>query len=127
MATYQTRIKGDRLYHAISEGYGAPIELFGFTKEGETPMSLVTIALTSCITMCVQGYFTRFHQKKMVAILADTSYDDGVFKVQVRIAHALDQTMVSEILAYVDEQCRVKKILRDDLVYEISLEENHDI
>ncbi|MDU5661687.1 MAG: OsmC family peroxiredoxin, partial [Streptococcus sp.] len=36
---YQTIIKGDKPYHSFSEGYGAPVELFGYTEDGETPMS----------------------------------------------------------------------------------------
>ena len=41
---YQTTIKGDKRFHSLSEGYGAPVELFGYTEDGETPMSLVNIA-----------------------------------------------------------------------------------
>ena len=36
---YQTTIKGDKRFHSLSEGYGAPVELFGYTEDGETPMS----------------------------------------------------------------------------------------
>ncbi len=46
---YQTTIKGDKRFHSLSEGYGAPVELFGYTEDGETPMSLVNIALASCV------------------------------------------------------------------------------
>ncbi|MGV3011038.1 OsmC family protein [Streptococcus thoraltensis] len=127
MASYQTKVKGDKLYHSVSEGYGAPIELFGFPKDGETPMSLVNIALASCVTMCVQGYFARFHQETVVASLVDSSYDEGNFKVLIGIDRSLDDKIIGEILAYIDEQCRVKRILRDDLTYNISLVENHDI
>ena len=45
----QTTIKGDKRFHSLSEGYGAPVELFGYTEDGETPMSLVNIALASCV------------------------------------------------------------------------------
>lgn len=38
---YQTTIKGDKRFHSLSEGYGAPVELFGYTEDGETPMSLL--------------------------------------------------------------------------------------
>ena len=33
---YQTTIKGDKRFHSLSEGYGAPVELFGYTEDGET-------------------------------------------------------------------------------------------
>ncbi|MGT2832118.1 peroxiredoxin [Streptococcus halotolerans] len=127
MASYQTKVKGDKLYHSVSEGYGAPIELFGFPKDGETPMSLVNIALASCVTMCVQGYFARFHQETVVASLVDSSYDDGHFNVLISINHNLDDKMIGDILAYIDDQCRVKSILRDDLIYNIRLVENRDL
>lgn len=124
---YQTKVKGDKLYHTISEGYGQSVELFGFTKDGETPMSLVNIALASCVTMCVQGYFARFHQKTVLASLVDSTYDKGNFNLKIGIAHELDEEMKDAILTYIDQQCRVKKILREDLVYDISLEEAYDI
>ncbi|CAM2751579.1 putative ribosomal protein [Streptococcus acidominimus] len=124
---YQTKVKGDKLYHTVSEGYGQSVELFGFTKDGETPMSLVNIALAACVTMCVQGYFARFHQETVLASLVDSTYDEGNFKVTISVAHKLDEDMKVAILAYIDEQCRVKKILREDLIYDISLEEAYDI
>ncbi|ESV53697.1 peroxiredoxin [Streptococcus agalactiae LMG 14747] len=124
---YQTKVKGDKLYHTVSEGYGQSVELFGFTKDGETPMSLVNIALAACVTMCVQGYFARFHQETVLASLVDSTYDEGNFKVTISVAHKLDEDIKVAILAYIDEQCRVKKILREDLVYDISLEEAYDI
>ena len=40
---YQTTVKGDKRFHSLSEGYGAPVELFGYTDDGETPMSLVNM------------------------------------------------------------------------------------
>lgn len=48
---YQITIKGDKRFHSLSEGYGSPVELFGYTEYGETPVSLVNIALASCVTM----------------------------------------------------------------------------
>lgn len=124
---YQTKVKGDRLYHTVSEGYGQSVELFGFTKDGETPMSLVNIALAACVTMCVQGYFARFHQETVLASLVDSTYDEGNFNLKFGIAHELDEDMKAAILTYIDQQCRVKKILREDLIYDISLEEAYDI
>ncbi|MGV3061229.1 OsmC family peroxiredoxin [Streptococcus hyovaginalis] len=124
---YQTKVKGDKLYHTVSEGYGQSVELFGFTKDGETPMSLVNIALASCVTMCVKGYFARFHQETVVSSLVDSTYDKGNFNLKIGIAHELDEEMKAAILTYIDQQCRVKKILREDLVYDISLEEAYDI
>ncbi len=127
VSVYQIKVKGDKLYHTVSEGYGQSVELFGFTKDGETPMSLVNIALASCVTMCVQGYFARFHQETVVSSLVDSTYDKGNFNLKIGIAYELDEEMKAAILTYIDQQCRVKKILREDLVYDISLEETYDI
>ena len=65
---YQTTIKGDKRFHSLSEGYGAPVELFGYTEDGETPMSLVNIALASCLTMCLQSYFAKYQGIEELAI-----------------------------------------------------------
>ena len=65
---YQTTIKGDKRFHSLSEGYGAPVELFGYTEDGETPMSLVNIALASCVTMCLQSYFAKYQGIEELAI-----------------------------------------------------------
>ena len=43
---YQTKITGNRLYHTVSKGYGDSVTLFGKTDQGETPMSLLVIALS---------------------------------------------------------------------------------
>ena len=33
---YQTTIKGDKRFHSVSEGYGAPVELLAIRKMGST-------------------------------------------------------------------------------------------
>lgn len=122
---YQTKIFGDRLYHCHSEGYGSSVELFGFTKDGETPMSLVSIALGSCITMCIQAYFARLHQKTVVATVADVTHDEqnDSFKLLIRIQYScLSSDMKIAILDYINEHCHVKQILRSDIVYDIQIE-----
>ncbi|CYU81956.1 OsmC-like protein [Streptococcus suis] len=50
---YQTTVKGEGLFQALSQGYGEPVRAFGVTEQGETPVSLVNIGLAACITMCV--------------------------------------------------------------------------
>ena len=32
---YQTTIKGDKRFHSLSEGYGAPVELLAIRKMGK--------------------------------------------------------------------------------------------
>lgn len=118
---YQTMIKGDRLYHTVSEGYGEAVELFGFTEEGETPMSLVNLALASCVTMCVQGYFARKEGLKELEVTTMAGFEDEVFSIQIALPTSLSEQKEAELLAYVDQFCRVKKLLRDDLVIRITL------
>ena len=96
---YQTTIKGDKRYHSFSEGYGAPVELFGYTEDGETPMSWVNIALAFCITMCLTSYF----------------------KLKIHLPENLAIENEDKLLAFVDEFCRVKKLFREDIVVDISL------
>ncbi|MCU9534060.1 OsmC family protein [Streptococcus sp. CSL10205-OR2] len=118
---YQTKIIGDRLFHVKSEGYGDSVELFGVKQQGETPMSLVNIALGSCITMCVQGYFKKHHHLNEVPIEVSSSYEDDHFSLTVAIHHPYNQEESGAILAYIDDYCRVKKLLRDDVKVDISL------
>lgn len=120
---YQTKIIGDSLYHATSAGYGQGIELFGAVENGETPMSLVNIALASCVTMCVQGYFWKEHKLNKVAIETDCQYEEGVFQLQVAIDYPLTPTLKEEILAYAAEFCRVKKLFREDILVEMTIAE----
>lgn len=118
---YQTIIKGDKRYHSLSEGYGAPVELFGYTEDGETHMSLVNIALASCVTMCLQSYFAKFQGKEELAIQVDSSYEEGHFKLKIHLPEDLIIENEDKLLAFVDEFCRVKKLFREDIVVDISL------
>lgn len=118
---YQTKIIGDRLFHVTSEGYGDSVELFGVKQQGETPMSLVNIALGSCIAMCVQGYFKKNHHLNEVPIEVSSSYEDNHFSLTVAIHHSYNQEESGAILAYIDDYCSVKKLLRNDIKIDISL------
>ena len=103
---YQTTIKGDKRFHSLSEGYGAPVELFGYTEDGETPMSLVNIALASCVTMCLQSYFAKYQ---------------GIEELAIHLPEDLILEKEQELLAFVDDFCRVKKLFREDIQVDISL------
>ena len=102
---YQTTIKGDKPYHSLSEGYGAPVELFGYTEDGETPMSLVNIALASCVTMCLQSYFAKFQEKEELAIRVDSSYEESHFKLKIHLPKDLNSDNEQEILSFLDTYC----------------------
>ncbi|TWS95331.1 OsmC family protein [Streptococcus sp. sy018] len=112
---YQTKIIGQDLYRVRSEGYGTSVELLGQTKDGETPMSLLNIALAGCITMCVQGYFYRYHKEKQVPVTVDSRYEADLFQVRVNLPEALEASEQDKLSAYIDKHCRVKKLLREDL------------
>ena len=125
---YQTTIKGDKRFHSLSEGYGAPVELFGYTEDGETPMSLVNIALASCVTMCLQSYFAKYQGIEELAIQVDSNYEEGHFTLAIHLPENLILENEQELLAFVDnyyfDSIRIKnggaqprkavKILQDD-------------
>ncbi|MGT2906413.1 OsmC family protein [Streptococcus dentiloxodontae] len=118
---YQTQVFGDYLYHTTSAGYGDTITLFGDTKDGETPMSLVTIALSSCVTMCAQGYFARYYQIKEIPIQLKASFEDMLFKIDLTIDYPLTEQMIAELNDYIDRNCRVKKLLKEELVIALTI------
>ncbi|WP_161980032.1 OsmC family protein [Streptococcus sp. S784/96/1] len=120
---YQTKITGDKLYHAVSSGYGTPVETFGTTDDGETPMSLLVIALSSCVTMCVQGYYKRRHGLESLKMETHTSYDDGKFELTIQLpAQLLAETNQEALRDYADRYCRVKSLLREDVIVSMMFE-----
>lgn len=120
---YQATIKGDRLYHALSEGYGQEVETFGTIDEGETPMSLLNIALGSCVTMCVQGYYKRYQQIETLQTEVLTSYDKEHFDITIAIADKLDAAKEEAILNYVNQFCRVKALIKEEVTFCYQLKE----
>ncbi len=120
---YQTKITGDKLYHAVSSGYGSPIETFGFVEKGETPMSLLVIALSSCVTMCIQGYYKRKHGLERFDMETVASYDDGTFELTIQLpAQLLAETNQEALRDYADRYCRVKSLLREDVIVSMMFE-----
>ncbi|MGT2829850.1 OsmC family protein [Streptococcus hillyeri] len=120
---YQTKITGDRLYHALSSGYGEPVETFGVIDEGETPMSLLVIALSSCVTMCVQGYYKRMHGLERFKMETLASYDDGKFELNIQLpAQLLSETDQEALRDYANRHCRVKQLLRENVTVSMTFE-----
>lgn len=97
---YQITIKGDKRFHSLSEGYEAPVELFGYTEDGETPVSLVNITLASCVTMCLQSYFSNYQEIEELAIQVDSSYEEGHFKLDIHLPKDLNSDNEQEILSF---------------------------
>ncbi|BAM60861.1 salt-stress induced protein [Streptococcus dysgalactiae subsp. equisimilis RE378] len=119
---YQTKITGNCLYHTVSKGYGDSVTLFGKTDQGETPMSLLVIALSSCVTMCVQGFYHRQFQQDTLAVSVEASYEEEVFELLVRIDDVLDDKKKADLLAYIGTYCRVKQLLKPEVTVTITLE-----
>lgn len=120
---YDSRVEGQRLFEVTSQGYGQPITTFGVTDKGETPMSLVNIALASCVTMCVQGYFAKWQSRKDIRIATDSSYREGNFTLTVQLEEDLTPELEADLRAYVAERCRVKQLFREELTVQISFEQ----
>lgn len=112
---YQTKILGDRLYHAKSKGHSQPVETFGTTDEGETPMSLLNISLASCVTMCIQGYYKRQEGIEEMAVSVDATYEDEIFNLLIEIDLKLTESDKENLIDYINRFCRVKKLLRSDI------------
>lgn len=120
---YDSRVEGQGLFEVTSQGYGQPITTFGVTDKGETPMSLVNIALASCVTMCVQGYFAKWQSRKDIRIATDSSYREGRFTLTVQLEEELTPQLEAEVRAYVAERCRVKQLFREEVAVQISFEQ----
>lgn len=112
---YQTIVKGDALFQATSAGYGNPITSFGLTEKGETPVSLVNIALAACVTMCVQGYYASQENNKTIPVQVESQLENDRFDLTIAIAEAVSSEKQAAILTYVDKKCNVKVLLREDL------------
>ncbi|WP_423105230.1 OsmC family protein [Avibacterium avium] len=116
---YQTEIRGDYLYHTKSKGYGAEIELFGVTDDGETPMSLLNIALASCVTMCVQSYFKTYEKMDELSLKTESHYDDRTFIITVHMKVQLSRQEQDQLIAFIKQKCRVSKLLAPDVAIKI--------
>ncbi len=117
---YQTTVKGEGLFQALSQGYGEPVRTFGVTEKGETPVSLVNIGLAACVTMCVQGYYASQEGNKTMPVQVESRLDNQRFEVLIGIGESVSAQKQKEILAYVEKKCKVKALLREDLQFETS-------
>ncbi|MBL6538946.1 OsmC family protein [Streptococcus suis] len=116
---YQTTVSGESLFQAISQGYGEPVRTFGVTEKGETPVSLVNIGLAACVTMCVQGYYASQEGNKTMPVQVSSQLEDRQFEVSIRLAEKVSEEKQASILAYVEQKCKVKALLSDDISFDI--------
>ncbi|HFU4222822.1 TPA: OsmC family protein [Streptococcus suis] len=119
---YQTTVKGEGLFQARSQGYGDPVRTFGVTDKGETPVSLVNIGLAACVTMCVQGYYASQEGNKTMPVQVACQLEDGKFDLKIALAEQVSAEKQAAILAYVDQKCRVKALLREDISYHVEFD-----
>ncbi|NQI70229.1 OsmC family peroxiredoxin [Streptococcus suis] len=119
---YQTIVKGEGLFQALSQGYGDPVRTFGVTDKGETPVSLVNIGLAACVTMCVQGYYASQEGNKTMPVQVACQLEDGKFDLKIALAEQVSAEKQAAILAYVDQKCRVKALLREDISYHVEFD-----
>ena len=56
-------------------------------------MSLVNIALASCVTMCLQSYFAKYQGIEELAIQVDSNYEEDHFT----LANHLPEDLILEM------------------------------
>ncbi|MEW6856941.1 OsmC family peroxiredoxin [Streptococcus iniae] len=112
---YHHHIYGDRLFHTRSNGYGTSVELFGSTENGEIPMSLMNIALASCVTMCVQSFWKHTFGDNQARIETSIDYEEGGFYLNVTLPALLTQHLENALRDFVAQKCRVKQLLAKDV------------
>ncbi|HFH9837439.1 TPA: OsmC family peroxiredoxin [Streptococcus suis] len=117
---YQTIVKGEKLFQAVSQGYGEPVRTFGVTEQGETPVSLVNIGLAACVTMCVQGYYASQEGNKTMPVQVSSQLNNRNLVLNIGLTETISQEKKEAILAYVEQKCKVKALLSDTLQYEFS-------
>ena len=115
---YQTTVKGKGLFQAISQGYGEPVHTFGVTEKGETPVSLVNIGLAACVTMCVQGYYASKEGNKTMPVQVESRLDNEHIEVWVGSGEEVSSEKQEKILAYVEQKCKVKALLKESIIFE---------
>ncbi len=84
---YQTTIKGDKRFHSLSEGYGAPVELFGYTEDGKH-LWACEYWLASCVTMSTE-LFCQVSGAEELAIQVDSNYEEGYFTLAIHLPEDL--------------------------------------
>lgn len=122
---YHTTITGEYLYHTQAHGYGQPVELFGQTTDGDTPVSLLNTALASCVAMCVQSYFKSKQglDQLDLTLTSNLDYERKHFELSLTLPE--DQQLTSqqeaELKAFVHKACRVQTFFSEEVTLSLQL------
>lgn len=120
---YHTKINGTKRFSLQSKGYGESIQLYGDTKQGETPVSLLNIALASCVGMCVQSYFYQKSKEEIeINVLSDFEPEKKETNLLIQVNQKITAELENDLLVFIEEKCRVKKVLHQDFVWVIRFE-----
>lgn len=82
--------------------------------EGTTPVGILTSALSTCICMCVEGYFFKKGNRN-VSVRIESEYENFVFNIKTYVNEKVDEIIEEEILAYVEKMCTVSKMISKEV------------
>ena len=83
----------------------------------------MNIALASCVTMCSTDVNFAKYQGIVGACYSNlnSNYEEDHFTLAIHLPEDLILENEQELLAFVDNFCRVKKLFREDIQVDISL------
>ena len=73
------------------------------------------------MTICLQCYFAKYQWIDELAIQVVSNYEEGHFTLEIQLPEELILENEQELLTFVDNYCRVKKLFREDIQVDISL------
>ncbi len=121
---YQTRLYSEEMFQMTTDSYGDPITIYGHTNDGDSPVSLLVNALGACISMCVQSFYAHRLSKTNLSIETDVKLTDNVdFMICLTLEtdHRLTDSQEKELFLFIDNYCKVKKLLSSDLSFHYNL------
>lgn len=83
-------------------------------KNGTSPMGILNVALSSCIIMCIRGYYIK-NKIKDVNIEITNEYEENRYNVLAEINRKIDENEEKAIREYIKEKCNVSKMLKESI------------
>ncbi|HFU4511302.1 TPA: hypothetical protein ACGPBE_000201 [Streptococcus suis] len=68
--------------------------------------------------MCVQGYYTSKEGNKTMPVQVESRLDNEHIEVLVGIGEEVSSEKQEKILAYVEQKCKVKALLKESIIFE---------